>query len=104
VVEILSPGTWNADLGEGEADDVDRPRTYLENGVLEYWTLNVGVEHPTCPLAPRSGRFLERTEDGGAWRDLPVVEGRVRSRAVPEVDFDLEAFLLAVEERPPAKP
>ncbi len=97
VIEVVSSSTWRADLGLGRKDDVDRPRTYLESGVPEYWAINVGVDEPGCPLRPRSGRFLERAEDGRSWRELPVVEGRVRSRSVPELDLDLEPFLRAAE-------
>jgi Uma2 family endonuclease len=48
VIEILSPTTWRQDLGVGDADDVDRPRTYLESGVPEYW-VSVTVENRVVP-------------------------------------------------------
>lgn len=92
VIELLSDGTWRSDLGLGEADAVDRQRTYLESGVPEYWTLNAAVEDSACPLLPRSGRFRVRSADGRGSEELPVVDGRVRSRAVPELELDLEAY------------
>lgn len=92
VIEILSPTTWRSDLGLGRKDDVDRPRSYLESGVPEYWIINAGMDEPGCALKPYSGRFLERSPGGDDWYDLPLVEGRVRSRAVPEVELDLAAL------------
>src|SRR4029077_2205735 len=57
VVELLSPSTWQNDLGEGSSrEEVDRWRTYLENGVAELWVLNAGFDG--CGLPPRSGLFL----------------------------------------------
>lgn len=99
VIEVLSPSTWNADLGLGEADAVDRWRTYLAAGVPELWILNVGVSG--APLAPGSGLFLKNS--GAAWaslggRDLvlgtglihgiaPITAGVIRSDALStEVD------------------
>ncbi len=107
VVEVLSARTWRSDLGQGDADAVDRWRTYLANGVAEYWILNAwGVE---VGLPPRSALFLRN--DGDAWRPLdvegaapapaslldlgdltPLRAGVVRSQAVTSLTFDLAAF------------
>jgi Uma2 family endonuclease len=93
VIEIVSPKTWRSDLGvPGKKQDVDRPRTYLESGVPECWILNAGVEKAEAHLPRGSGRFLERAADGNTWRHLHVVDGRIRSRAIPELALDLEAF------------
>jgi Uma2 family endonuclease len=102
VVEVISPGTHRQDLGLGAADDVDRPRSYLESGVPEYWVVNA---NPIAlgGLPPRSGLFLRAV--GGRWAPLdgadlvhaattvlglrPVLTGRVRSPALGrEVDLD----------------
>jgi Uma2 family endonuclease len=91
VVEVLSPGNWRSDLGAGaSATDVDRPRTYLEAGVRELWLLNGGVEQ--CPLAPRSGKFLRRSEDGKRWLEMEIESGVLRSFAVPGLELELEPF------------
>lgn len=103
VVEFLSPSTWRNDLGLGEADEVDRWRSYLASGVPELWILNVGVRAP-CPMPVRSGLFLRNA--GDAWVALsidgavpaegevhghrPVSAGVVRSTA--GLAFDLGAF------------
>lgn len=67
VIEILSPRTERSDLGLGSRDAVDRWRTFLDNGVEEYWVLNAGEE--PCGLPPRSGLFLGRAD--GRWVPLP---------------------------------
>jgi len=90
VVEVLSPDTWRSDLGIGNADDVDRMRTYLEAGIPEYWVLNPGVEARSCPLPIRSGRFLSRA--GDRWEEFEPEDGVLRSGSVPGLDIDLEAF------------
>lgn len=107
VVEVLSPTTWASDLGEGASrEGVDRWRTYLENGVAEYWILNAGFER--CGLPPRSGLFLSYDRERAAWSELavdrpsysatdyrgrrPVATGTVRSQVLPELSFDLEQF------------
>lgn len=69
VVEVLSTSTWRADLGLGEADQVDRWRSYLASGVPELWVINVGVEDARLPTG--SGLFLRNA--GEAWQPL---EGR----------------------------
>jgi Uma2 family endonuclease len=98
VIEVLSPSTWRSDLGIGEAEDVDRSRSYLESGVPEYGLLNVGVLEPGCPIPPRSARWLSRSADGSRWE--VIVEGlRVRSRAVAGLDLDLEEVLSECEGR-----
>ncbi len=106
-IEFVSPSTWRNDLGEGSSgEEVDRWRTYLENGVSEYWILNAGTE--ACGLPPRSGFFLYLDRDRATWSDLPVdaprfaardargrrpVEGGVvRSLAIPALTFDLGQF------------
>ena len=105
VVELLSPGTGRHDLGLGQADQVDRWRTYFESGVSEYWLLNLGAEG--LPLPPRSGLFLGRGQSG--WQALPsvgdlpqaespvrdqrpVLGGVVASAAVPGLRLDLDAY------------
>jgi len=104
VVELVSPGTWRDDVGAGEADRVDRWRTYLENGVPEYWVLNAGFEGLAVPT--RAGLFLR--SDGEAWASLegeglrraeapvrgvrPVLGGRVASPALGGFALDLDAF------------
>ncbi len=103
VVEVLSPCTWRSDLGCGEADAVDRWRTYLASGVPEYWLLNAWTVEAGLP--PRSALFLR--SDGQAWRPLavdggepaaegagphgltPLHAGRVRSQAVAGLSLDL---------------
>lgn len=108
VVEVLSDDTFRNDLGLGEADAVDRWRSYLLSGVPELWLVNVGVEAP-CPLPPRSGLFLRNA--GDAWVPLdvdepalaggevhglrPLLRGRVRS--LTGATFDLEAYWAEVE-------
>lgn len=103
VVEVLSTSTWNADLGLGEADAVDRWRTYLAAGVPELWVLNVGVDE--APLPPGAGLFLKNA--GATWtslggRDLvlastsihgvsPITAGVVRSEAL-STDLDVGAL------------
>ena len=105
VVEIASPRTWREDLGEGHADAVSRWRTYLENGVSEYWFLNLGVKK--CPVPPGTGIFLahdpearrfvplpvERAKTEDEYREIPILEsGRVRSLALPGFVLDVGAF------------
>jgi Uma2 family endonuclease len=91
VVELLSPGNWRSDLGVGgSTDDVDRPRTYLEAGIRELWLLNGGVEQ--CPIAPRSGKFLRRSDDGKQWLEMAIEKGSLRSHAVPGLVLELESF------------
>ncbi len=104
VVELLSPGTWRSDLGLGRADEVDRWRTYLTNGVRELWVLNAS---PTAcgPLPGRSALFLRPQE--GEWQPLPTPAARlgeatergrvvrggvVDSAAVAGLRFDLDAL------------
>jgi Uma2 family endonuclease len=90
-VELLSPGNWRSDLGIGaSANEVDRPRTYLDAGVKELWVLNGGVEE--CPVASRSGKFLKRSDDGKRWLEIAVEGGSVRSLAVPGLVLELEPF------------
>lgn len=67
VVELVSPATWRQDLGLGRADRVDRWRTYLQNGVPEYWVLNAAF--PGVALPSRSGLFLRNA--GERWEPLP---------------------------------
>lgn len=69
VVEVLSEATWGSDLGLGDADDVDRWRSYLLSGVPELWLVNAGVEGG-CPLPPMTGLFLRNA--GEAWASLDV--------------------------------
>ena len=104
MIEFVSASSWRADLGLGAADQVDRWRTYLENGVPELWVLNAGV--PGAALPPRSALFCASGEAG--WTALPgeglsfaegevhglrpVQGGRIPSRAVPGLVFDLDAF------------
>ncbi|MGE0707544.1 MAG: Uma2 family endonuclease [Planctomycetota bacterium] len=103
VIEILSPQTSPSDLGLGEADQIDRWRSYLASGVPEYWVLNVGAPGA---LAPRSGLFCAAS--GERWTALageglrhgadpihgvrPVTGGRIASQAIPGLVFDLDAF------------
>lgn len=103
IIEVLSPSTWSADLGLGEADAVDRWRTYLAAGVRELWVVNVGVEG--APLPPGAGLFAKNA--GAAWtslggRDLvlgadqvhgiaPITAGVVRSEAL-STDLDVGAL------------
>jgi hypothetical protein len=68
VVEVLSPGTHRQDLGLGDADAVDRLRTYLDSGVPELWMLNPGPR-ALGGLPPRSALFLRAA--AGAWEALP---------------------------------
>ena len=112
--ELVSPGTWRSDLGSGEADAVDRWRTYWDNGVAELWILNAG-DAPCGPLPPRAGLFLRRGRGRSGsraaaragWRPLPapglrlspetevgpaVLGGEVRSVAIPGLSLDLDAF------------
>lgn len=92
IVEILSRGTWRSDLGIGQAEDVDRMRTYLESPAGEYWLLNPSVDEPECPVPVRGGRFLARAVGANAWEEIPTPGGIVRSRAIPEVSFGLADF------------
>ncbi|MBI4614195.1 MAG: Uma2 family endonuclease [Planctomycetes bacterium] len=92
VVEILSPGTWHSDLGIGEADDVDRKRTYLESGVPEYWILNSAVDDPACSVPLRGALLLSAAPGGQAWEEIPIEGGKLCSRAVPGLALDLESF------------
>ena len=101
VVEVLSPGTHRQDLGLGAADEVDRPRSYLDSGVPEYWALNPTPE-PLGGLPSRTGLFLRAAQ--GRWEPLageglvhapspvqgfsPVASGRVSSVALG-FTFDL---------------
>jgi len=110
VVEVLSAGTYASDLGTAEEEQVDRWRTYLVNGVPEYWIVNASSE--ACGLPPRSGLFLR--SDSGLWRPLageglelasvtvnglaPVTHGRVESSSLPGLTLDLEAFWAQVDE------
>jgi hypothetical protein len=111
VIVLLSRDTRASDLGRGQGDAVDRWRTYLANGVPEYWVLNAD----TVPLGlpPRSGLFLRRA--GAEWLSLevegavraparralhghaPVRSGVVRSQAVPGLTLDLAAFWSSLE-------
>ncbi len=104
VMELLSHSTWRRDLGDGAAEDVDRWRTYLENGVPEYWIFNA-CDH-ACGLPPRSCLPLALDTSIGTWADLDaedaryapeeyrgrrvLVGGRVQSRAVPGLTIDIE--------------
>ena len=105
VIELVSPSTWHKDLGDGSSpEQVDRWRTYLENGVPEYWVLNAGTER--CGLEPRSGLFLVNDRARGTWSDVPIDDavlarddyrgrrpataGRIRSIAIPGLVIDLE--------------
>jgi Uma2 family endonuclease len=106
VVEIASTRTWRQDLGKGEADAVDRWRTYLENRVPEYWFLNVGVD--ACRDVPTgSGMFLAHDPEAFTFASLPVTRekvetdyrslsvlraGRVQSQALPGFVLDLGKF------------
>ncbi len=95
VAEILSPSTWRNDLGIGPQsgdEQVDRRRTYLESGMSEYWVINPGVDDPDCPLAPRSAWFAVRAEDGKSWVPFEPESGVVRSKIVPGLVLDLEAY------------
>jgi len=110
VVEVLSAGTHESDLGTAEEEQVDRWRTYLVNQVPEYWIVNASSE--ACGLPPRSGLFLRG--DSGLWRPLvgeglelasvevnglaPVTHGRVESSSLPGLTLDLEAFWAQVDE------
>jgi Uma2 family endonuclease len=103
IVEILAASSWHSDLGVGDADAVDRWRTYLAAGVPELWVLNVGVVG--APLPPGAGLFVKNA--GTAWtplggRDLvlgaglihgnsPVTAGVVRSEAL-STDLDVGAL------------
>ena len=103
-VELLSPTTARADLGQGDADQVDRWRSYFESDVPELWIINPGFEGVTLP--PRSGLFLRRGEAG--WVDLvgqglrpvgdpfrgaqPVGGGVLTSAAVEGLRLDLDAY------------
>lgn len=102
VAEVLCPGTWRNDLGRGQADEVDRWRSFLESGVPEYWILNPAPE-ARGPLPGRSALFLRNT--GQAWAALegegvvaapgdprPITAGAIRSAAIPGLVFDLGAF------------
>ncbi len=107
VVEVLSEATWGADLGLGEADEVDRWRSYLLSGVPELWLVNAGVDG--CPLPPGAALFLRN--GGDAWVPLdtegavfascppihgvaPITAGRARSGL--GVDFDVAAYFAAI--------
>ncbi len=92
IVEILSPGTWRSDLGIGNADDVDRMRTYLESPAQEYWLLNPDVDEPDCPVPIRRGRFLARAAGATGWEEIRAPGGIVHSRAIPELTFDPADF------------
>lgn len=89
IVEVLSASTWRCDLGVGSADEPNRWRTYLEAGVPEYWILNAGMNED-CPVPSRSGKFLRA--ENGAWVEIPVESGVVRSQAIPGLALDLETF------------
>lgn len=113
-VEFLSRRTQRSDLGLGEADAVDRWRTYLANGIDEYWLINAGSV--PCGLPARSALLLRR--EGEAWRPLggealrpapgaatlrgltPISSGVVRSRALG-APFDLDAFWSSVDRATP---
>ncbi len=69
VVEVLSEESWNADLGIGQADAVDRWTSHARSGVPELWLVNAGVEEG-CPLPPMTGLFLRNA--GDAWTPLDV--------------------------------
>ncbi|MBI4613864.1 MAG: Uma2 family endonuclease [Planctomycetes bacterium] len=92
LVEVLSEGTWRSDLGVGGSDGIDKMRTYLEAGVPEYWILNPSVDPGSCRVPVRSGRFLARSAGASRWEEIPVERGVVRSRSIPTVSIDLEAF------------
>lgn len=92
VVEILSEDTWRSDLGVGEADDVDRMRTYREAGVPEYWILNPAVSSRNCPVPARSARLLASSADRSSWEEMPIDAGILRSRAIPGLEIELEAL------------
>jgi len=112
-VELLSRRTRRSDLGLGEAEEVDRWRTYLDNGVPELWLLNAG--EAACGLPPRSALFLRN--GGDRWEPLsgedlrrlpvergvhglaPVAGGTVRSAALG-LRFDLDAFWRLVDGGP----
>lgn len=103
-IELLSPSTWRTDVGRGEADAVDRWRSYWASQVPEYWILNVGVAEAALPVG--SGLFLTRgasdwtglpaagrTAVDAVHGVLPVRSGTVTSAAVPGLVFDLDAFM-----------
>lgn len=107
VVEVLSESTWSCDLGLGEADEVNRWRSYLLSGVPELWLVNAGVEE--CPLPPGSALFLRNA--GDVWVPLevvgpvfagcplvhglaPVTAGRVRSGL--GFELDVGAYFAAI--------
>lgn len=81
VVEILSPGTVRRDRGE-------KLRLYAESGVEEYWIVD--------PTERQIEFLVRRGEDFVV--DLPS-GSEYRSRALPEVRFDVEAFWESVERR-----
>lgn len=109
-VELLSRRTQRSDLGLGQADAVDRWRTYLANGIDEYWLLNAGTA--PCGLPARSALLLRR--EGAAWRPLegealrparaaaalhgltPISGGVVRSCALG-IGVDLDALWASVD-------
>jgi hypothetical protein len=113
VAEALSKRTWREDLGIGRRDAPDRWRTYLENGIPEYWLFNFGMTGEPCPLPARSALFLMRDPDGRAWLPMPIDDGepvadvrgftavkagRVRSVAVPGLVLDLASLWSQIPE------
>jgi Uma2 family endonuclease len=78
VVEILSPATGRRDLGE-------KLRLYADSGVAEYWI--VDPVHQTF-------EFLANAGDG--FRVSPPDGPIFRSRAIPGLELDLEAFWRAI--------
>jgi hypothetical protein len=108
VVVVLSESIWGCDLGIGDADEVDRWRSYLLSGVPELWLVNAGVE-ADCPLPPGAALFLRN--QGDAWAPLevedavlapcaqihgvaPVTGGRVRSGL--GLELDVTAYFAAI--------
>lgn len=74
VIEILSPSTRAGDLG-------DKETLYAAAGVQEYWWVDGNRETVTA-LALVDGRYVP----------IPVENGQIRSRVVPEFVVDVAAL------------
>jgi Uma2 family endonuclease len=83
LVEVVSPGTARRDRGE-------KLRLYAQAGIREYWIFDPEARQIEF-LVNEAGRFVVA---------LPV-DGRYRSRSLPELHLDLGDFWHQVEGRLP---